>query len=106
VLYGALRKGVGEATESIDDFQRSVRRAIKVREQEAGTLGDWIAFGKPDVDRIVQNAMERVFKLLDLPRRSDIDALNRNLARVAEAIDRLDPERRREPPAEPSSGGS
>jgi polyhydroxyalkanoate synthesis repressor PhaR len=90
-LYGALRKGVGEATDSIEDFQRNVRKVIKSREEEAAKLRDSIASGRSDVDRIVQNAVERVFKLLDLPRRSDIEALNANLGRVAEAIDRLDP---------------
>ena len=39
---------------------------------------------------MVENAVERVFKLLDLPRRSDIDALNLNLQRVARALERLD----------------
>ena len=53
-LYGALRKGVGEASDSIDDFQRNVRRIIKIRDEESGKLGDWIAFGKPDVDRMVR----------------------------------------------------
>ena len=87
-------KGVGDASDSIDDFQRNVRRIIKIRDEESGKLGDWIAFGKPDVDRMVQNAVERVFKLLDLPHRSDIEALNKNLARVAEAIERLEREPR------------
>jgi hypothetical protein len=48
--------------------------------------------------------MERVFKLLDLPRRSDIEALNANLGRVAEAIDRLD--RTRSTPATPDAPSS
>ena len=39
---------------------------------------------------MLQNAVERVFKLLDLPRRSDIEALNRNLDRVASAIEALE----------------
>jgi len=91
-LYGALRKGVDDATDSIEDFQRNVRKAIRNREEDASKLGDWIAFGKPDVEGIVQNAVERVFKVLDLPRRSDIEALNENLNRVAEAIDRLAPD--------------
>jgi polyhydroxyalkanoate synthesis repressor PhaR len=91
-LYGALRKGVGEATDSIEDFQRNVRKVIKTREEEAAKLRESIASGKYDIDRIVQNAMERVFKLLDLPRRTDIEALNENLGRVADAIDRLDPD--------------
>ena len=100
-LYGALRKGVGDASDSIEDFQRNVRRIIKIRDEESGKLGDWIAFGKPDVDRVVQNAVERVFKLLDLPRRSDIEALNKNLGRVAEAIEHLDGEPRPAAKAEP-----
>lgn len=102
-LYGALRKGVGDASDSIEDFQRNVRNVIKAREEEAAKLRDSITFGRSDVDRIVQNAMERVFKLLDLPRRTDIEALNKNLGRVAEAIDRLDPERGRRQSAEQPS---
>jgi polyhydroxyalkanoate synthesis repressor PhaR len=96
-LYGALRKGVDEASDSLGDFQRNVRSAIKLTEDEAGKLGDWIALGKPDVDAIVQKAMERVFKVLDLPRRSDIASLNSNLEKVAKAIDRLDRARRPAP---------
>jgi hypothetical protein len=50
---------------------------------------------------MIQNAVERVFKLLDLPHRSDIEALNENLGRVAEAIERLDRERRPAAKVEP-----
>lgn len=88
-LYGALRRGMGDASESIEDLQRNVRRLIKHREQDAARFGDWVVFGKSDVERTLQNAMERVFKLLDLPRRSDIEALNERLQRVADAIERL-----------------
>jgi len=31
-----------------------------------------------------------VFKILDLPRRKDVDALNQNLERVAHAVENLD----------------
>jgi polyhydroxyalkanoate synthesis repressor PhaR len=101
-LYGALRKGVGDASDSIEDFQRNIRRIIRVRDEEGGKLGDWIAFGKPDVERMIQNAVERVFKLLDLPHRSDIEALNENLTRVAEAIERLESQPRPTAKAEPA----
>lgn len=90
VLYGALRRGVDDASEGIGEIQRNVRRMVKSREGETHKLGEWIAFSKPDFDHIVQNAVERVFKLLDLPRRSDINALNENLARVADAVERLE----------------
>jgi polyhydroxyalkanoate synthesis repressor PhaR len=88
-LYGALRRGVGDASEGIGGLQSNLRRIIKNRESDAGKLGEWIAVATPDFDRIVQGAMERVFKALDLPRRGDIDALNENLQRVAEAVESL-----------------
>ncbi|MCA9510559.1 MAG: polyhydroxyalkanoate synthesis regulator DNA-binding domain-containing protein [Myxococcota bacterium] len=106
-LYEALRKGVGEANENLEEIQDRFRRFVRPgerrgagdeatggddapRERRGRGLSDWIAYTSPDVDEIVQNAMERVFKLLDLPRRSDIDALNENLRRVAHALERLE----------------
>jgi polyhydroxyalkanoate synthesis repressor PhaR len=89
VLYGALRRGVGDASEGIGDLQHNLRRIIKNRERDASKLGEWIAVATPDFDRIVQGAMERVFKVLDLPRRGDIEALNANLQRVAEAVESI-----------------
>ena len=88
-LYGALRRGVGDASEGIGDLQNNLRRIIKNREHDASKLGEWIAVATPDFDRIVQGAMERVFKVLDLPRRGDIEALNANLQRVAEAVESI-----------------
>jgi polyhydroxyalkanoate synthesis repressor PhaR len=88
-LYGALRRGVGDASEGIGDLQSNLQRIIKNREHDASKLGEWIAVATPDFDRIVQGAMERVFKVLDLPRRGDIEALNANLQRVAEAVESI-----------------
>ena len=93
-LYGALRRGVGDASEGIEELQRNVRRFIHARDEDSHRLSDWIAFATPDFDRVIQTAIERVFKLLDLPRRSDIDALNENLQRVADAVERLESARR------------
>ncbi len=60
-------------------------------------LRDWVAFSAPDFDHMVQSAMEKVFKVLDLPRRGDIEALNENLQRVADAVERLENARRKAP---------
>jgi len=98
-LYGALRRGVGDASEGIGELQNNLRRIIKDRERDTSKLGEWIAVATPDVDRIVQGAMERVFKILDLPRRGDIEALNANLQRVADAVESLHR-------AEPDKGGA
>lgn len=94
-LYGALRKGAHDATEGIEEFRSSVRKIVKPPDGE--TLRDWVAFSAPDFDHMVQSAMEKVFKVLDLPRRGDIEALNKNLQRVADAVERLENARRKAP---------
>jgi len=88
-LYSALRRGVGDASEGIEGLQHNLRKIVKDRERDASRIGEWIAVATPDFERVVQAAMERVFKLLDLPRRADIEALNQNLRRVADAVESL-----------------
>ena len=89
-IYDALRKGVDDASEGIEEFQRNVRRVINRPDGK-----EWVAFGGPDFEKVVQRALERVAKVLDTPRRSDIEALNRNLERVAEALEKHDADARR-----------
>jgi hypothetical protein len=103
-LYGALRRGVGDASEGIGGLQSNLRRIIKNREHDASKLSEWIAVATPDFDRVVQGAMERVFKVLDMPRRGDIEALNANLQRVAEAVESLQHAESREGAANSQSG--
>jgi len=104
-LYDALRKGVDDASGNFEEMQDRLRRFVARSEEqeserrqsgdgepsrERARWSDWKAYASPDVDQMVQNAVERVFKLLDLPRRTDIEALNENLQRVARALERLD----------------
>jgi BMFP domain-containing protein YqiC len=67
-----------------------VRRAIRSREEEAARFREAVYDVRSEWDSAIQGAVERVFKALDLPRRSDIEALNQNLERVAEALERLE----------------
>ena len=105
-LYGALRRGVDEANENLEELGERVRRMVgsdeadEQREPEDATeansagsragLGNWFQHGQADLEQLIQNAVERVFRVLDLPRRSDVDELNRNLERVAQAIETLE----------------
>jgi polyhydroxyalkanoate synthesis repressor PhaR len=89
-LYGALKKGVGDAQDGIGELQRNVRRAIRAREEDAARLREALDDARSDWDHVVQGAVERVFKALDLPRRKDIEALSENLERVAAALERLE----------------
>ena len=113
-LYEALSRGVDDASERLEDFQRTMRKLLRVRhEQDAAAAldgdetgdraRDWIAFSPPDLDQLVQRAIERVLKMLDLPTRSDIDALNARLDRLTEALgERVPPRPPRETPAPPA----
>ena len=96
-LYGALKRGVGDAQDGIGELQRNVKHAIKSREQEAQRVRDaWNdqrSGWRSEWDTMIHGAVERVFKTLDLPSRSDIEALNDNLARVADALEQLDAHR-------------
>ena len=87
VLYGALKRGVGDAQEGLGGLQRNMRDAIRHREEEAAR---WRENARAEWDEMVHGAVERVFRALDLPRRSDIEALNENLERVAAALEKLD----------------
>ena len=104
VLYGALRRSMDDAQDGIGEIQDRVRRIVKLgdrsdseiksQDKSAGherrRFGEWLAHAAPDIEHMVQNAVEQVFRLLDLPRRSDVEALNANLERVAQAIETLE----------------
>jgi polyhydroxyalkanoate synthesis repressor PhaR len=90
VLYGALKRGVGDASEGWGEIQRNVKRVIHSRDEEAHRLRDTLSGARAEWDGLIQGAVERVFRALDLPRRSDIEALSENLERVAKALERLE----------------
>lgn len=81
VLYSALKRRVDDASEGFEELQRNVKKLLGPREGGA-RRPDWIALATPDLDRVVQRAVERVLRALDLPRRSDIEALERRLDQV------------------------
>lgn len=105
-LYDALRKGVDDASEGIGDFQDRVRRMVGAADdlggQREGSENEGEGNARsgrpqhgffqppPELDNLVQNAVERVFRMLDLPRRSDVESLNQNLERVAGAVKALE----------------
>ena len=88
-LYSALRKRADAAQEGMEELRRNVRRVIAPREHDS-RLSEWLAESKSEFESAVGHAVERVFRALDLPRRSDIEALNANLERVAKALENLE----------------
>ncbi len=112
-LYDALKRGVGDASGGLGEWQHRFRQFVQQAEEEgfqdspsAGSdsrssghqpggsdrrgLRDWIAYATPDLEEVIQNAMSKVLQLFELPQRKDIETLNENLERVADAITRLE----------------
>jgi len=90
-LYTAVRRRVGGAQEGMEELRRNVRRVIAPREREsAARLSDWLHEGRSEFEAALHGAVERVFRALDLPRRSDIEALNANLERLSKVLENLE----------------
>ena len=81
-LYGMLRRSVDDAQENLQDLRENVRR--------------WVGSPEPadidasEVSRAVHAAVERVIRMVDLPTRSDLEALNKNLGRLVNALESFD----------------
>jgi polyhydroxyalkanoate synthesis repressor PhaR len=108
VLYSALKRRVDDASEGFEELQRNVKKLIGPR--DGARRPDWVALAAPDLDRVIQRAVERVLRALDLPRRSDVEALEKRLDQVLAQMGTpppREPARVAEPPREPrqASGG-
>ena len=93
-LYAALKRGVGDASGSIEDLQRGVRRFLDEKLEDARGAQDagreWVALAVPDLEKVLQSALERALDSLDLPRRSDVDRLHRKVDEMLERLEALD----------------
>ena len=118
-LYGAIRKSVDDATDGIGDFQDRFRQLVgqtdansrrglglgwelrprsssrEEAEGRSGSRGDRDRGseekkGDDDLDQIVRESVSRAIEALDLPRRKDLEKLNKNFERVASAVERLE----------------
>ncbi len=73
----------------------------KLLSREGAMRREWIAFAAPDLDRMVQRAVERVLHALDLPTRQDLEALEQRLDRLSELLGAPPLPRAPRPPAHP-----
>jgi polyhydroxyalkanoate synthesis repressor PhaR len=96
-LYGAIRKSVDDASEGIGDFQDRFRQLVgqgSSREQHASQRSsadhDLNELTPVALEKLVRESVTQAIESLDLPRRRDLEALNRNFERVAKAVERLE----------------
>ncbi len=80
-LYGVLRRSVDDAQDNISEFRENVRRWMQAPHSQLDPT---------EISSSVQQAVERVLKLVDLPTRSDLEALNKNLDRLASALEHFE----------------
>ena len=78
-LYNALRRGMDDAQDNISEVRDNVRKFLD--------RGGRRELELPDISRAVHQSVERVLKVIDLPTRSDMEALNKNLERLATALE-------------------
>ena len=79
-LYSLVRRGVGDVETNLNEMRDNVKRWIK-------TPADAAKFDSADLRETVHNAVERVLRVADLPTRGDLEALNKNLERLAAALE-------------------
>jgi polyhydroxyalkanoate synthesis repressor PhaR len=79
-LYSLVRRGVGDVETNLNEMRDNVRRWIR-------TPADAARFDAAEITQTVHNAVERVLRVADLPTRGDLEALNKNLERLASALE-------------------
>ena len=78
-LYGLVRRSMGDVQDGLNEARDNLR--------------GWMQPGmRPDIDtaeisRTVHGAVERVLRVMDLPTRGDLEALNKNLERLSSALE-------------------
>ncbi len=76
-IYGAIRRSMGDVQENITDARDNMRRWIKNPPE----------LDASEVSRTVQRAVERVLRMIDLPTRGDLEALNKKVDRLTRALE-------------------
>ena len=80
-LYSLVRRGVGDVETKLNEMRDNVRRWIRT----PGEGG--VRFDSSEITQTVHAAVERVLHVADLPTRADLEALNKNLERLATALE-------------------
>ncbi|HTO52677.1 MAG TPA: polyhydroxyalkanoate synthesis regulator DNA-binding domain-containing protein [Myxococcota bacterium] len=79
-LYSLVRRGVGDVETNLNEMRDNVKRWIR-------TPGEVAKTEAADIRETVHAAVERVLRVADLPTRGDLEALNKNLERLAAALE-------------------
>ncbi len=79
-LYSVFSRSVGDVGENLSEARDNVKHWIQSR-------GEAASLDTAEISQAVQRAVERVLRVVDLPNRGDLEALNKNLERLSSALE-------------------
>jgi polyhydroxyalkanoate synthesis repressor PhaR len=82
-LATVLRRSMDDVSENLSDVRDGMRRWIDRNPETEG-------IDSATISRTVHEAVERVMRVVDLPTRGDVEALNKNIERLANALEALE----------------
>ena len=81
-LYTLFHRSMNDVQENISDARDNVRRWINTEGESPIDVSE--------ISTAVHEAVERVLRVVDLPTRADLEALNKNLERLTAALESFD----------------
>ena len=78
-IYSMFRRSVDDVDEKLTDVRENVKSWINKPVPRDADLSE--------ISRAVQQAVHNVLRVIDLPTRGDLEALNKNLERLASALE-------------------
>ncbi len=81
-LYTLFHRSMNDVQENISDARDNVRRWMNTEGESPIDVSE--------ISTAVHEAVERVLRVVDLPTRADLEALNKNLERLTAALESFD----------------
>jgi polyhydroxyalkanoate synthesis repressor PhaR len=82
-LFNIVRRSVDDVSDNLSDVREGVRRWVDRQAEQ-------VPFDSSEITRSVHDAVERVLRVVDLPTRSDIETLNKNVEHLAHALENFE----------------
>ena len=78
-IYGIMRRSMGDVQGGLNEARENLQRWMQNAPKPE--------FDLSEISSAVHDSVERVLRVMDLPTRSDLEALNKNLERLSSALE-------------------
>ena len=83
-IYGVMRRSMGDMQDGLNEARENLQKWINNPTPQIDTT---------EIQRTVHTTVERVLRVMDIPTRGDLEALNKNLERLSTALERFESHR-------------